>query len=57
MNWNESLLLAWLGSAELPDRVALVHGEHEAVAALGESIGERFGVPVVDPSYADEVSV
>jgi metallo-beta-lactamase family protein len=44
-------LLGWLGSAELPERVALVHAEAEAITAFTGAVRERFGLEAIDPAY------
>jgi metallo-beta-lactamase family protein len=50
-------LLEWLGSAGLPDRLFLVHGEKGPIDKLAREIRSRYGIKGIDPGYKQRVQI
>jgi metallo-beta-lactamase family protein len=53
---DESELLRWVDEA-VPERIALVHGEQDARAALAAALADAHGCEIVLPSLGDTVDV
>ena len=54
---GQETLLDWLGSAELPERVFLVHGEESGINGLRTAIKSRFGLDSYDPDDGETVEI
>jgi len=55
---DEADLIDWLStSARPPERVFLVHGEDQSLAAMEEAVRERLGWPTAIPEHLDSVEL